>query len=110
VAHVLHLSSTLRLAEVFLESRTLSSQEPFVRFTAPLDWIVELTSAVGVLDYSMQLATVGFSAAYVHEREPGITYNVFEAPKGPAGTQGNWTTNPGQLSIFDHISCSHLNI
>ncbi|KAF7348518.1 Glycoside hydrolase family 79 protein [Mycena venus] len=52
------------------------------------------TFAVGglwIADYALQLASVGYTAAYAHTREPGITYNLVTPP---AGGNGNWTTNP----------------
>jgi hypothetical protein len=55
--------------------------------------------ALWVIDYSLQLATVGYSAAYVHQREPGIVYNLFDAPL-PAGAAGPWLTNPGFYALL----------
>ncbi|KAF4619533.1 hypothetical protein D9613_005255 [Agrocybe pediades] len=55
------------------------------------------TFAVGSLwtvDYALQLASVGYSAAYLHTRERGISYNLFTPPQGPNGAPGAWTTNP----------------
>ncbi|KAF8165534.1 glycoside hydrolase family 79 protein [Crassisporium funariophilum] len=55
------------------------------------------TFAVGslwTLDYALQLASVGYSAAYLHTRERGITYNLFAPPEGPNGNPGPWVTNP----------------
>ncbi|KAF9534711.1 glycoside hydrolase family 79 protein [Crepidotus variabilis] len=55
------------------------------------------TFAVGSLwtiDYALQLAAVGYTAAYIHTREKGISYNVFAPPDGPSGASGPWTTNP----------------
>lgn len=52
------------------------------------------TFAVGSLwtiDYALQLASVGYTAAYVHTRESGISYNIFAPPATPSGA---WTTNP----------------
>jgi hypothetical protein len=47
----------------------------------------------------MQLATVGYSAAYVHLREAGITYNPLSV------TNDAWTTNPGRptRSLFTRL-------
>lgn len=55
--------------------------------------------ALWVIDYALQLAMVGYSAAYVHQREPNIVYNLFDAPL-PAGGQGPWTTNPGYYALL----------
>src|SRR6266567_1759006 len=55
------------------------------------------TFAVGSLwtiDYALQMASVGYSAAYLHTRERGVSYNVFSPPGGPNGSPGPWTTNP----------------
>lgn len=55
------------------------------------------TFAVGSLwtiDYALQMASVGYSAAYLHTRERGISYNLFTPPEGPNGSPGPWTTNP----------------
>lgn len=55
------------------------------------------TFAAGTLwtaDYALQLASVGYSAAYIHTRERGVSYNIFTPPNGPNGGPGPWTTNP----------------
>jgi len=55
------------------------------------------TFAVGSLwtiDYALQMASAGYSAAYLHTRERGISYNLFSPPEGPNGSPGPWTTNP----------------
>ena len=44
-------------------------------------------------DYALQMASVGYSGAYLHVRERGITYNMFDPPAGVAGAAGAWTTN-----------------
>ncbi|KAF9645827.1 glycoside hydrolase family 79 protein [Thelephora ganbajun] len=43
------------------------------------------------VDYSLQLATVGYSGAYLHTRERNITYNLYDYPGD--GVDG-WTTLP----------------
>ncbi|KDR83954.1 hypothetical protein GALMADRAFT_54326 [Galerina marginata CBS 339.88] len=61
------------------------------------------TFAVGSLwtiDYALQLASVGYSAAYIHTRERGISYNIFSPPDGPNGAPGSWTTNPPFYSLL----------
>jgi hypothetical protein len=53
------------------------------------------TFAVGSMwtaDYALQLASVGYSAAFVHTRERGISYNVFSSPNDTSASQ--WTINP----------------
>lgn len=52
-----------------------------------------------VMDYGLQLASVGFSVAFVHQREPGISYNLFDAPF-PAGSPGPWVTRPGYYALL----------
>ncbi|KAI1786674.1 hypothetical protein LXA43DRAFT_975650 [Ganoderma leucocontextum] len=44
-------------------------------------------------DYALQMASVGYSGAYLHVRERGVTYNMFDPPAGVAGATGAWTTN-----------------
>ena len=44
-------------------------------------------------DYALQMASVGYSGAYLHIRERGVTYNLFDPPAGFAGAAGAWTTN-----------------
>ncbi|KAH0587765.1 hypothetical protein H2248_006522 [Termitomyces sp. 'cryptogamus'] len=61
------------------------------------------TFAVGTLwtvDYALQMAAVGFSAAYLHTRERGISYNLFTPPDGPNGNPGNWVTNPPYYALI----------
>lgn len=61
------------------------------------------TFAVGSLwtiDYSLQLASVGYSAAYIHTRERGVTYNLFTPPEGPNGGPGAWITNPPYYGLL----------
>ncbi|KAF8076570.1 glycoside hydrolase family 79 protein [Lyophyllum atratum] len=60
------------------------------------------TFAVGSLwtvDYALQMASVGYSAAYLHTRERGITYNLFAPPEGPNGNPGPWVTNPPYYAL-----------
>jgi len=55
------------------------------------------TFAVGSLwtiDYALQLASVGYSAAYIHTREQGISYNLFDP------SPGSWTTNPPYYALL----------
>ncbi|KAG6821564.1 hypothetical protein H0H93_000073 [Arthromyces matolae] len=60
------------------------------------------TFAVGTLwtlDYSLQMAAAGYSAAYVHTRERGISYNLFTPPDAPNGSPGDWVTNPPYYAV-----------
>lgn len=55
------------------------------------------TFAVGSLwtiDYALQLASVGYSAAYIHTREQGISYNLFDP------SPGSWATNPPYYALL----------
>ncbi|KAF9057944.1 glycoside hydrolase family 79 protein [Panaeolus papilionaceus] len=51
------------------------------------------------IDYALQMASVGYSAAFLHTRERGITYNLFTVPDGPDGSAGAWITNPTYYSL-----------
>lgn len=48
-------------------------------------------------DYALQMASTGYSAAYMHTRERGTTYNLFDYP-APGDTK--WSTNPSYYSYF----------
>ncbi|KAJ4499327.1 hypothetical protein C8R41DRAFT_815319 [Lentinula lateritia] len=55
------------------------------------------TFAVGALwsiDYALQLASVGYTAAYIHTREQGISYNLVTPPNVSEINTGPWTTDP----------------
>ncbi|KAH8106024.1 hypothetical protein BXZ70DRAFT_917827 [Cristinia sonorae] len=54
-------------------------------------------------DYGLQLAAVGYSAAYLHTREVGVTYNLFDPPPTVAAGSGPWTTNP---SFYTYLPVS----
>ncbi|KAJ7480122.1 hypothetical protein B0H11DRAFT_2026611 [Mycena galericulata] len=59
--------------------------------------------AVGSLwtiDYALQMASVGYSQAYIHTREEGIPYNLLAPPLGPAGSPGPWTTNAPYYALL----------
>jgi hypothetical protein len=47
-------------------------------------------------DYALQMAANGYTAAYMHTRERGTTYNLFDYPAG----DGKWSTNPTYYSYF----------
>ncbi|KAG8855621.1 hypothetical protein FRB96_006816 [Tulasnella sp. 330] len=47
------------------------------------------------IDYVLQLATLGYASAYIHTREAGITYNLFDPPAaGVDPNSAGWTTGP----------------
>ncbi|KAJ6519298.1 hypothetical protein C8R45DRAFT_950921 [Mycena sanguinolenta] len=52
------------------------------------------------IDYSLQMAAVGYSQAYIHTREAGISYNVLKPPAGPPGSAGAWSTNSPYYSLL----------
>ena len=49
------------------------------------------------VDYTLQMASTGYSAAYMHTRERGTTYNLFDYP-APGNNQ--WSTNPTYYAYF----------
>ncbi|EJF62805.1 hypothetical protein BD309DRAFT_1015125 [Dichomitus squalens] len=60
-------------------------------------------------DYALQMAAVGYAGAYLHTRERGVTYNLFDPPAGPAGNAGAWTTNApyyGMLPVYEALESS----
>ncbi|KAF7377360.1 Glyco-hydro-79C domain-containing protein [Mycena sanguinolenta] len=52
------------------------------------------------IDYALQMAVVGYSQAYIHTREAGISYNVLTPPAGPPGSAGAWSTNSPYYSLL----------
>lgn len=52
------------------------------------------------IDYALQMAAAGYSAAYLHTRERGITYNLLSSPPGVDGNGGPWTTNPPYYALL----------
>ncbi|KAJ6616426.1 hypothetical protein B0H10DRAFT_2164639 [Mycena sp. CBHHK59/15] len=74
------------------------------------------TFAVGslwTLDYALQMASIGFSATYLHTRERGISYNLVTPPAGGNGALGNWTTNPpyyAMLAMAEALRTEHGGI
>lgn len=51
-------------------------------------------------DYALQMASVGYTAAYLHTREHGVSYNIWDPPAGPAGAAGAWTTNTNWYAML----------
>lgn len=60
------------------------------------------------MDYALQLASVGYAGAYIHTRERGITYNLFDPPASN-DTSGNWTTNPSYYSLLPVAEALNAN-
>jgi hypothetical protein len=59
------------------------------------------TFAVGAMwttDYALQLASVGYSAAFLHTRERGISYNIFVSPNDTNSNE--WTIQPPFYSLL----------
>lgn len=54
-------------------------------------------SSLWSADYALQLASVGYSGAYLHTREPGVTYNIFNPPVTPSDS---WSVGPGYYSML----------
>ncbi|KIK70366.1 glycoside hydrolase family 79 protein [Collybiopsis luxurians FD-317 M1] len=55
------------------------------------------TFAVGSLwsvDYALQMASIGYVAAYIHTREQGISYNLVTPPNVSQVDSNTWTTLP----------------
>lgn len=68
------------------------------------------TFAVGSLwtvDYALQMASIGYSAAYLHTREKGVSYNIFSPPDGPNGEPGAWTTNAPYYALLVAAEALH---
>lgn len=51
------------------------------------------------IDYALQLASVNYSSAYIHTREAGITYNLFDPPAKDSW-KGGWTTGPPYYALL----------
>jgi hypothetical protein len=47
------------------------------------------------MDYALQLASIGYQGVFIHTREAGITYNLFD----PDGSEA-WTTMPTYYSLL----------
>ncbi|KAL0950600.1 hypothetical protein HGRIS_007392 [Hohenbuehelia grisea] len=62
------------------------------------------TFAVGALwtlDYALQMAAVGYTAAYLHTREAGISYNIIDAPGyQTGGASRSWVTLPPYYAVL----------
>ncbi|KDQ64314.1 glycoside hydrolase family 79 protein [Jaapia argillacea MUCL 33604] len=88
-------SSTVALASWQLPGLALSSKPILMSEfnTASCGGVPGISDTFGagtlwIIDYALQLASVGYSGAYVHTREPNISYNIFNP--GPK----EWTTGP----------------
>ncbi|KAH7931207.1 hypothetical protein BV22DRAFT_1101178 [Leucogyrophana mollusca] len=54
-------------------------------------------AALWIVDYALQLATAGYTAAYLHTREPGISYNIVQPPYTANGT---WDTGAPYYALL----------
>ena len=62
--------------------------------------------AMWTSDYALQMAVQGYAGAYLHSRERGVSYNLFDPPDAVAGGAGAWTTNPsfyGMLPVAEAL-------
>ncbi|KAI0751549.1 glycoside hydrolase family 79 protein [Daedaleopsis nitida] len=57
-------------------------------------------AAMWTSDYALQMAVQGYAGAYLHSRERGVTYNLFDPPDAVAGAAGAWTTNPSYYGML----------
>ncbi|KAI0637986.1 glycoside hydrolase family 79 protein [Trametes polyzona] len=67
-------------------------------------------AALWTVDYALQMALVGYAGAYLHTRERGVTYNLFDPPAAVAGGAGAWTTNPsfyGMLPVSEALQSAN---
>ena len=66
--------------------------------------------AMWTSDYALQMAAQGYAGAYLHSRERGVTYNLFDPPDAVAGGAGAWTTNPafyGMLPVAEALEAAN---
>lgn len=52
------------------------------------------------MDYVLGLAANNFTAAYIHTREPGITYDIFTYPNTTSVSNSGWKTGPQYYSLL----------
>ncbi|KAG8934630.1 hypothetical protein FRC02_009574 [Tulasnella sp. 418] len=57
-------------------------------------------SAMWAIDYSLQLASLGYGSSYIHTREAGISYNLFEPPPAGVDPSNSWSTGPSYHSVL----------
>ena len=63
------------------------------------------------MDYALQLASVGYSGAFIHTRERGVSYNLFDPPPNGDESAG-WTTGStyyALLPVAEALSSSSKN-
>ncbi|KAF8322046.1 hypothetical protein DL93DRAFT_2051019 [Clavulina sp. PMI_390] len=57
-------------------------------------------AAMWTVDYALAMASRNFSAAYLHTREPGVTYNIFTYPNTTSVSNSKWKTGPPYYSLL----------
>ncbi|TDL29534.1 glycoside hydrolase family 79 protein [Rickenella mellea] len=68
-------------------------------------------ASLWIIDYSLQMASIGYSAIYLHTRERGVTYNLFDPPA--EGNGSDWTTLPAYyawMSVAESLSSRNGSI
>lgn len=63
--------------------------------------MIQFAAAIWTIDYELGLAANNYSAAYLHTREPGVTYDIFQYPNVSAGVANSgWSTGPQYYSLL----------
>lgn len=62
------------------------------------------------IDYVLQLASLGYNSAYIHTREAGVSYNLFDPP-APGLDQNipGWTTGPPYHALLVVAEALHID-
>lgn len=61
---------------------------------------VQFAAALWTVDYVLGLAASNFTAAYLHTREPGISYDIFTYPNKSGVSNSGWKTGPPYYSLL----------
>lgn len=61
---------------------------------------VQFAAALWTVDFVLGLAGNGYTAAYLHTREPGISYNIFTYPNTSSASNTGWVTGPQYYSLL----------
>ena len=59
--------------------------------------LTQFAAAMWSVDYSLTLAIHNYSAIFIHTREQGISYNIFDPPNSSVSS---WTTGPQYYSLL----------
>jgi len=57
-------------------------------------------AALWTVDFILGLAGNGYTAAYLHTREPGVSYNIFTYPNISTVSNTGWVTGPQYYSLL----------